>query len=463
MSILLQRFVTSMPITKLRQSAIYLAVVLLFGLLCTQAFLHFFGIPWERRFTIFLYCLASIWLVILLTVQSRRWWVPCRLDWIVLLFWCGVAVSIIFRLKLTEGATKYLLYAPFMAVLPYLCGRLIPIRSWHKLMQTILVLGWAVALLILADRFRLAPQNTMLVRWPIFGYDHGRLLVGALFATILPFTCILCLTAKNETNRKSQFRDLITHTHTILFTAMLVWILARGWLIAGLFGSVVVILSTKAAGVFRRICLATIIAATVLICHIVFLKYDSNFGHFISAKYSETDFKYDLVNSKESHENKSILAGDSCRALRGGDSISVRELLYREALAMFMAEPLIGVGAAKFGHYSCWVSSNSYPHSTILHVFSELGLLGGGLFVTLLTLALITLLRLTVGANSTHIAQTTTEPLALFCVFFLADQFYGNYFMATGTWFMIGVAASGSNCPTRLRHNGKELASNERE
>jgi hypothetical protein len=451
------------PITKLERSAIYLAVVLLFGLLCVQALLYFIGVPWERKFTVVLYCFSSIWLVILLAVQSRRWWAPCLLDWLVLLFWCGVAVSIIYRLELTKDATRYLLYAPFMAVLPYLCGRLIPVRSWHRLMHAMLALGSIIALLILADRFYLAPHNTMLVRWPIFGYDHGRLLVGSLFAAGLPFACISCLTNENQINSKSRVSYLTTHTHTILFTVMLVWILARGWLIAGLFGAVVVVLSTKAVGMFRRICLITVIGVTVAISHVTFLKYDSNYGHFVSTTYSETDFKYDVANATVRREGGSILAGDSCRALRGGDSISVRELLYREAFAMFMTTPLIGVGATKFGHYSCWAAANSYPHSTILQVFAELGLLGGGLFVTLLTLALITLLRLAVVANSTHIAQSTTGALALFCVFSVADQFYGNYFMVTGTWLMIGVAASWSNCSTRLRHNDKELASNERE
>ena len=108
---------------------------------------------------------------------------------------------------------------------------------------------------------------------------------------------------------------------------------------------------------------------------------------------------------------------------------------------MFITTPLIGVGAAKFGHYSCWTAANSYPHSTLLQVFAELGLLGGGLFVTVLILALFTLWPDAAHAKSKAYAKISASAFALLCVFIFADQFYGNYFMATGTWLMLGIAA----------------------
>jgi O-antigen ligase len=445
-----------MTLSKLDRSSIYLALVLLFGLLCAQALCYFTGIPWERRFTVVLYCIASAWLLILLAVQRRRWWAPCRLDWLVLLFWSVVAISVVCRLELTEDTTAYLLYAPFMVVLPYLCGRLIPICSWHRLMQATLIMGLLVTLLTLMDRFYFASNSTFFVRWPIFGYDHGRLLVGALFATALTFACVFCLKTSYKNNSKSLSFYFITYGFTILITIVLVFILARGWLIAGLFGSAIIVLSIKTARVSKRICLIIIIAATAVTSHLTFSKFEPHYSHFLTASYSETDFNYSFDQFKfKADEKEHALTEDRCRALQGAKSSSVRELLYLEALTMFIEAPIVGVGAAKFGHFSCWAAANSYPHSTILQVFAELGLIGGSLFISALILALTILKSQAALARQPTSTQTPAGAFALLCVFILADQFYGNYLMATGTWLMLGIAASVSNEMSDLKNDNE--------
>lgn len=445
--------------TKLDRSAVYLALVLLFGLLCAQALLYFIDIAWERRFTVLLYCVASAWLAVLIARQARHWWVPTRLDLVVLFFWFYVAVSIFYRLKLTDDTSKYLLYAPFMAVLPYFCGRLIRICLMHRLMQAIVALGLTVTVLLIIDRFYLAPNNTNLLRWPIFGYDHGRLLVGALLAIALPAACFIGLTAARHGQHIWRLDYLVPSACAILLTVALVSILARGWLIAGLFGAIVVVVFTRTATGFRRLFWIPLIAATVLISHLTFLKYDPHYEHFAHTKYSETGFKYDFSQTnREMTVGTRVLPGDSCRALRGGDSISVRELLYIESVAMFRENPLLGVGPAKFGQFSCWASAGSYPHSTLLHILAELGLLGGALFFAALVLASRALLRYQSQSRDVGHAQPSIGALALLCVFFLADQFYGNYFMATGSWLMLGLAASVLNERAGMTDDNNELA-----
>ena len=428
--------------TKLDRSAIYLAMVWLFGLLCVQALLYFIGIAWERRFTVFLYCVASAWLAVLIARQARQWWVLNRLDLVVLFFWFYVAVSIFYRLKLTDDSAKYLLYAPFMAVLPYFCGRLIRICLLYRLMQAIVALGLTLSILLIIDRFYLAPNNTILLRWPIFGYDHGRLLVGALFAVALPSACCFGLTAARHGKHTWSIGYLVPTACATLLTVTLVSTLARGWLVAGLFGALVAVVLTKTATAFRRFFWISLIAGAVIISHVTFLKFDPHYKHFAYAKYAETDFRYHLPQAnREITDGRGILPGDSCRALRGGDSIRVRELLYIEAVAMFKENPLFGVGAAKFGHFSCWASAGSYPHSTLLHVLAELGLLGGCLFLAAVALASGALLRYLSQTKDVGHAQALIGAFALLCLFFLADQFYGNYFMATGSWLMLGLAA----------------------
>ena len=440
--------------TKLDRSAIYLALVLLFGLLCLQALLYFIGIAWERRFTVLLYCVASAWLAVLIARQARQWWVPSRLDLVVLFFWFYVAISIFYRREIRDDIPKHLLYAPFMAVLPYICGRLIRICWLHRLMQAIVVLGLTVTILVIIDRFYLAPSNTnFFLRWPIFGYDHGRLLVGALLAVALPSACFFCLTAARHGKHTWRIGYLVSPACVILLTATLVSILARGWLVAGLFGALVVLVFSRTAAGFRRLFWIPLIAATVLISHLTFLKYDPHYEHFAHTKYAETGFKYDFSQTnREMTVGTRILPGDSCRALRGGDSVSIRELLYIESVAMFRESPLFGVGAANFGQFSCWASAGSYPHSTLLHILAELGLLGGALFFAALVLASGALLRYPSQTRDVEHAQPSIGALALLCVFFLADQFYGNYFMATGSWLMLGLAASVLNERAGMTH-----------
>lgn len=434
-----------MRLTKFNQSSIYLTALLLFGLMYLQALFYFFDIPWERRFTLFLYGLASAWLAILLINQNRTWWLPSRLDWLVFIFWCVVAISVIDKLVPNENTLKYLTYAPFMAILPYLCGRTIHLSLIERLLKTILVLGLLVALMLAMDRYYSTVNHIPLTRWPVFGYDHGRLLVGPLLASALVSVCFFYLKMKIDTRSKIWFRKSVLYLCTVIIIVALISTLARGWLIAGLFGSVIVVLLSKNTSISGRVYLVTVIMVTLWLSHIGFLKYDQHYSNFANAIYSQADFKYESDrHSLGLTEGESILAGDSCRALRGGDSISVRGLLYREALAMFTAEPLVGVGAAKFGHYSCWAAENSYPHSTILHVFAELGILGGGLFIAALALASVTLLCAGANAQRSEVADVSIGVFGLFCTFIVADQFYGNYFMATGTWVIVGIAANAS-------------------
>jgi len=119
----------------------------------------------------------------------------------------------------------------------------------------------------------------------------------------------------------------------------------------------------------------------------------------------------------------------------------MRWVLYQEAMAMFLENPIFGVGAARFGEQSC-TGAMGFPHSTILQGGAELGLIGGGLLIGLMILAAVTLARpfLSVRQGSNWSAHAFV--LALFAAFQLGDQIYGNYFMSVGTWLLLGIAAS---------------------
>jgi O-antigen ligase len=137
-----------------------------------------------------------------------------------------------------------------------------------------------------------------------------------------------------------------------------------------------------------------------------------------------------------------ILGEASCRPLREGiNSTAIRWVLYQEATAMLLTNPVWGVGAAKFGEHSC-TGSNGFPHSTILQAFAEMGLIGGGLLVVLLVFCVITLIRPFLSVGHKRAWPADAFVLTLFVVFILADQFYGNYFMSVGMWLVVGITGS---------------------
>jgi O-antigen ligase len=144
----------------------------------------------------------------------------------------------------------------------------------------------------------------------------------------------------------------------------------------------------------------------------------------------------------EKSELGPILGLASCRPIEAGtDSVTIRWVLYQEAVAQFIQAPLMGSGAGLFGERSC-LGTGGFPHSTVLQSFSELGMVGGIALVTLFATAVITLFKMIAReknlAGNTHLLLA----LAFLAMYLVADQMYGNYFMASGTYFTLGVIAA---------------------
>lgn len=151
-------------------------------------------------------------------------------------------------------------------------------------------------------------------------------------------------------------------------------------------------------------------------------------------------------------EFESILGEASCQSFKDGvDSVAMRWVMYREAWAMFIQNPVWGVGVARFGDSSC-TGANWYPHNTILQGFAELGFIGGGLQIGLFILTASTLLQRVILNPQFRIKAAYAFVVGLFVLFLVSDQFYGNYLMAAGTWLIVGIAAS-------LRTNANEESS----
>jgi O-Antigen ligase len=133
-----------------------------------------------------------------------------------------------------------------------------------------------------------------------------------------------------------------------------------------------------------------------------------------------------------------ILGEEACASVK--DSISDRWVHYQTALAIFLSSPLAGVGANRYGHYSC-TGPGWFPHSTILQVLAELGILGALVYGLLILAAVYAILQRYFSSDHLMTKVIAGWVLAYLAFQLATNQLYGNYFMSAGLYFVIGIAS----------------------
>ena len=408
----------------------YPAFLLLFGMIFGLAAVHFIGVSWSRWMTITLYAIPLLW-GLALAWRARRHLLPITaLDALFVGFVVWVAASLVFQGGLQSGAGSYARFLPFMVTAPYLCGRLMRVHDMELLSRIVMYAGLAILPLLLLG-YMASPDGGS-SRGTFFGQDHGALLVGALLAAAL---LALCVRAAASRNSGGGFKSRLLHYGLFgLTTGFLVWVSARGWLVAAIAGLAVLVLSAYRGsglrGTYSRQ-LAFVVAVVLLSLAVL--------PHPTSQFYAQLLTAPQVAGPTQ--VAGPILGEESCLPLKEGEnSVAIRWLLYREAVAMFVQFPTLGVGAGRFGERSC-TGSPWFPHSTVLQALSELGLVGGGLLLGLLILAALALARPFVFSERYPRAPAHFFALALFAAFLVADQLHGNYFVSIGTYLMLGLAA----------------------
>ena len=224
-----------------------------------------------------------------------------------------------------------------------------------------------------------------------------------------------------------------------LISVVLVWVAARGALLSGLLGIFCLTLILRRCSLFNRLILVLYLTGLLALSFQFLPQPQALFYQRLITKPNAT---FMAESGKASlQQDAPILGTASCRPFEAGlNSVAMRWVLYREAVAMFVDRPWRGVGAASFGRHSC-TGVMGFPHSTILQTFAELGVMGGLLFVGLMSAAFVGFFRKAVEANATYATQAAQLALAWFTMYLAADQIYGNYFMAAGFYLLAGVAA----------------------
>lgn len=434
------------------------AAALLFGMVFCLAFSQFAGLRWQQSATITLYGVLFVW-VGLLAWRQRRLWI--RFGMIDALFWAFillVLVSLAIQGVFSPEAQKYGRYLPFMAIVPYVCGRLMRPRDVHLLSGIVASAGLVMLILLVIDYWKNAAAYKIYSRWPFFGHDYAPLLIGALLAGSLIVFYFRSLTG-NANSSKPLLRRAANLAAMSLISVALVWVAARGAILSGLLGIFCLTLILRQCSLLNRLMLILYLTG-LLAFSFQFLPQSQtslyqrlitkpNPAFLVESEKTGPHQDGSILGSKKAgpQQDGPILGTASCQPFeKGVNSVAIRWVLYREAVAMFMDRPWWGVGAASFGRHSC-TGVLGYPHSSILQAFAELGVIGGLLFVGLILAAFVSFFRKAVKVKAAHSIQAAQLTLAWFTLYFVACQISGNYFTDAGFYLLAGVAAGMQSSP----------------
>ena len=164
------------------------AAWLLFGLTFAMAAAHFLSLSWPRLATVVVYSIPLVWCLLIL---RNRIGLRTRLNLIDAVFAVFILVVLIsatiFPGPDEHGAVRrYLRYLPFLMITPYVLGRLMSFKDLELFSRITPFAGMGLLPLLMLDRLMVEVRPW---RLPIFGLDHGPLLVGGLLAVLLLVLC----------------------------------------------------------------------------------------------------------------------------------------------------------------------------------------------------------------------------------------------------------------------------------
>lgn len=404
------------------------AMLLLFGMVFGFAAFHIAGVTWVPLATHAFYGALLVWGILLLLLHWRRLLPWVLADVLFLAFLILLSMSLV---SMNSDVRFYAKLLPFLVLLPYLLGRLSGEADAGLFLRLLPWLGVLLLLLCAIDYWWVPDALPVHSRIRFFGMDHSPLLIAQLIAAAL---LALTLTLLQPAAPDGVFRR--PALPWILFAAMamaLVLIAARGVLVAVAVALLVTVAAMPAAWL-RKLRLLACFALAVLVAYVLLPSAQAKFYKRLVVENAGV-----VVDNAIAPSVGSSPANPACKPFQSGmNSVVMRLILYREALDLSLRHPLLGVGAGNFGDHSC-AGPKSYPHSTVLQAFAELGVAGGGLLLALLASALVAAARALFGSR---IAATEAVLwLGLLALFGVTDQIYGSYFMAAGSFFMFGVCA----------------------
>lgn len=431
----------------LRESPASAAMILLYGIVFLFAATYYIEVSWRRAYTILLYSALVVWVGIIYLKRIRQSRPTLNLlDLLFLVFTAAVLISM--AINWWAGTWRQLTLMPVFFLLPYFLGRIMLAEDCYRFRNIIVGMGVILLLLILPEYLRVLkyglPYEHSTKPW-LFGQGHGVMLSGLLLS-VTYLGLISILLSPDDSHSLSSLASCKGRylTYAILLTIIVTmgWISSRGPALGGLIGMLVLFLLAPRSSRKRKfeILLTVSLGLAIAISHSLQRKANAEFyARLLQPPVVVAPItKNAQTISQGAAAETSILGAETCKRIV--DSVSDRWVHYVQAASIFLEKPLFGAGANHYGFYAC-TGPGSFPHSTILQVFAELGIVVGFIYCMLIVMTVLTFMR------RRRIDFRSFEPIWSWFVAFsvvqlLIAQLNGDYFISAALYFVIGVAAS---------------------
>ncbi|WP_035677563.1 O-antigen ligase family protein [Bradyrhizobium liaoningense] len=372
---------------------------------------------------------AAVWfipLVLLLPNLIRRQVSITAID----VTFCLVSVLLAVHLKvftLHAGLRDWALLVTFW-VGPYAAARLVSAQDITRILKILGAITLTVSAGAFAWQFSLQLTAGDNLRPVMLGLNHGVLIV----AVALGISVVIQV---SDASAKYSLATCTRPMIAALVTAELVVLGARGVVIAAIATALLMVLAPTRDGRRGRI----VVFAAILVGATLALILNHVARDFMVRAYLPLE---PPAGAGVPGLGVPGLGRDSraeCDQLnKMVDSTPIRIWLFQQGFLLFQETPVFGIGLENFAAHTC---PGSFPHSTILQAFVEMGTVGGIAYVLLLGTAILLLIGLTIDR-----LPCTSRPaivvLALLLFFIILDQFYGRILLSSTAGLLLGFSAS---------------------
>jgi hypothetical protein len=427
------------------------AAILLYGIVFLFAAAYFLNVPWRKLYTVLLYGGVAAWaaIVIVMRLRAARRFAINRIDLVFAAFTLAVAFSV--AANWWEGTLAYVKMMPVFFLIPYLLGRVIRLEDGSLLQKTLIGMGIALLILIALEFVRAMQTDIPFERLPnptLFGHGHGVMLSGLLLSAAFLSLISLTLLPANSSPKQPAPNEPKCYLMLLLIGIVVVtmgWIASRGPALASIFGLLMLLGLRPQVDSKRRLAMMGVItlALVLAVTQAMWRNESRRFYADIIQKPIPDAVTDNIVTSAPIGPYRSVL-GDAVICGKFKESISERWIHYRQAFAIFLSRPVFGAGANHYGFYAC-AGPGSFPHSTLLQVLAELGIIGGALYIAMIWFAWSVFSRSSRGNEALQATVVGSWFASFLLVQFIIAQLIGNYFLSAPLYFAIGAAAGTLN------------------
>jgi O-antigen ligase len=388
-------------------------LLLQYGILFGLLFVATAGLQWQPTFTAVIFLSAAVWVATLIPLQALR--SPNVSDILFASFLLLMLLSAAIQGWGQPWLAANLVYAPFLIICPYLCGRFLQ-RGDLSVLFRILPLLAVMGILISIWSFATNPNSWLQYRPIINGSDEITARLASLLSCATLVTFLRLTWKTQEVNRYTALYFSIFIAGIIL----LVFLGLRSILYTCLTTIFLVMLKASWLGIRSKL-----VYTSAIISIVTFATLSMPMARHFNSKVFTT-----IAGTTIADE-----ISQGCQASQlGTNSVAIRLELGRNALSDFNSSPIIGTGLGSYGQRACWRSLVAHPHNVVLQALAEMGLIGGSLIVIMLLIGTFRILR-----ERWHRHDYGTAVPILFSFSALNSFTNGNYFTSADFWWAIGA------------------------